>query len=54
MDEESWENGRFPNNHRIEYLKYYLAELEKAINAGSDMRAYFVYSTTNLIESLVL
>lgn len=44
------ENGRFHDNHRIEYLKHYLAELEKGIAAGSDVRGYFMWSTTDNFE----
>ena len=44
------ENGRFHDNHRVQYLQRYLAELEKAITAGSDVRGYFMWATTDNFE----
>ena len=42
--------GRVHDEHRIQYLEHYLAELEKAIAAGSDVRGYFYWATTDNFE----
>jgi len=44
------EDGRVKDEHRIQYLKYYLAELEKAIAAGSDVRGYFMWTLIDNFE----
>jgi beta-glucosidase len=44
------EKGRVKDEHRIQYLQHYLAELEKAIAAGSDVRGYFMWATTDNFE----
>ena len=36
--------------HRIKNLTHYLAELEKAIRAGSDVRGYFMWTTIDNFE----
>jgi beta-glucosidase len=45
IDEE-----RVKDNHRIKYLQHYLAELEKAIAAGSDVRGYFMWTMIDNFE----
>ena len=42
--------GRVKDEHRIRYLQHYLAELEKAIAAGSDVRGYFMWSMVDNFE----
>jgi beta-glucosidase len=44
------EPGRVRDEHRIQYLKHYLSELEKAILAGSDVRGYFMWSLLDNFE----
>ncbi len=44
------EAGQVKDKHRILYLHHYLAELEKAIAAGSDVRGYFVWSLLDNFE----
>jgi beta-glucosidase len=41
---------RVQDEHRIRYLEHYLAELEKAIRAGSDVRGYFMWTTVDNFE----
>ena len=36
--------------HRIQYLKHYLAEIEKAVVAGSDVRGYFMWTMVDNFE----
>jgi len=38
------------DDHRIQYLRRYLAELEKAIAAGSDVRGYFMWTLIDNFE----
>jgi beta-glucosidase len=44
------EDGRVKDQHRIQYLQYYLAELEKAIKEGSDVRGYFMWTLVDNFE----
>lgn len=44
------EDGRVEDKHRIKYLRYYLAELEKAIAEGSDVRGYFMWTLIDNFE----
>ena len=44
------EPDRVQDEHRIEYLKHYLAELEKGIAAGSDVRGYFMWTMVDNFE----
>jgi beta-glucosidase len=44
------EQDHVRDEHRILYLQHYLAELETAIAAGSDVRGYFMWSTTDNFE----
>ena len=44
------EDGRVRDGHRINYLELYLAELERAIGEGSDVRGYFVWTLTDNFE----
>ena len=44
------EPERVNDQHRIQYLKHYLSELERAVNAGSDVRGYFMWSTMDNFE----
>jgi beta-glucosidase len=44
------ESGRVRDEHRIQYLQHYLAELEKGIAAGSDVRGYFMWSMVDNFE----
>jgi beta-glucosidase len=44
------EDGQFHDKHRVQYIQHYLTELEKAINAGSDVRGYFMWSTIDNFE----
>jgi beta-glucosidase len=44
------EAGHVQDENRIHYLRSYLAELEKAIAAGSDVRGYFVWSLLDNFE----
>jgi len=41
---------RVRDEHRIQYLQLYLAELEKAIAAGSDVRGYFMWTLIDNFE----
>ena len=38
------------DEHRIQYLRYYLKELEQAIAAGSDVRGYFMWTMVDNFE----
>jgi len=44
------EEDRVHDEHRIQYLQHYLAELKKAVSAGSDVRGYFMWATTDNFE----
>ena len=44
------EKGRVKDEHRTQYLQHYLAKLEKAIAAGSDVRGYFMWAMTDNFE----
>jgi beta-glucosidase len=44
------EPGRVRDEHRIHYLEHYLAEIEKAIAAGSDIRGYFMWTMVDNFE----
>jgi beta-glucosidase len=44
------EPGHVRDEHRIRYLQAYLAELEKAIAAGSDVRGYFMWTLMDNFE----
>ena len=44
------EPGGVRDEHRIQYLQHYLAELEKAIAEGSDVRGYFMWTMVDNFE----
>jgi len=44
------ENGRVKDEHRIQYLKHYLPEIQKAIADGSDVRGYFMWTMVDNFE----
>ena len=44
------EDGRVRDDHRIRYLELYLAELERAIQDGSDVRGYFMWTMVDNFE----
>jgi beta-glucosidase len=44
------EPDRVRDEHRIQYLQHYLSELETAINAGSDVRGYFMWTMVDNFE----
>ena len=44
------EGDRVRDDHRIQYHRHYLAELVKAITAGSDVRGYFVWALMDNFE----
>ena len=41
---------RVQDEHRIKYLQHYLAELQAAIQAGSDVRGYFMWTMVDNFE----
>lgn len=42
--------GRVHDPHRIHFLQLYLAELERAIHDGADVRGYFIWSLLDNFE----
>jgi len=44
------EPDRVRDEHRIQYLKHYLTELERAIAAGSNVRGYFMWTLIDNFE----
>jgi beta-glucosidase len=44
------EGERLIDTHRVQYLQHYLAELEKAIQAGSDVGGYFMWTLIDNFE----
>jgi beta-glucosidase len=44
------DQGRVRDEHRINYLRHYLCELEKGIAEGSDVRGYFMWTMVDNFE----
>ena len=50
MPDNLTENGKIHDTDRIEFLSSYLAELERAVNDGVDVRGYFLWSFMDNFE----